>query len=52
LELTKHVFRVHGVDAWRQVALRKQLGRNQVLNFFSRQPVWVVAVEACSRAHF
>ncbi len=32
--------------------IRKQLRRGQVLEFFGRQPRCVVAMEACSTAHF
>src|SRR5215467_343069 len=36
LDLAKHVFQVHGVDADGATVLRKQLRRGQVLAFFSR----------------
>src|SRR5262245_29639365 len=36
LDLAKHVFQVHGVDAQGSPVLRKQLRRGQVLAFFSR----------------
>jgi transposase len=52
LDLAKHVFQVHGADASGQVMIRKQLRRGQVLEFFGRQPRCVVAMEACSSAHF
>lgn len=51
LDLAKHVFQVHGVDAEGAVVLRKQLRRGQVLTFFSRLPRCVVGVEACATAH-
>src|SRR5947209_20417760 len=35
LDLAKHVFQVHGVDAKGATVLRKQLRRAQVLAFFS-----------------
>src|SRR5262249_61445165 len=38
LDLAKHVFQVHGVDAEGATVLRKQLRRAQVLAFFSRLP--------------
>src|SRR5262249_44090137 len=38
LDLAKHVFQVHGVDAEGGTVLRKQLRRAQVLAFFSRLP--------------
>jgi transposase len=52
LDLAKHVFQVHGADASGQVVVRKQLRRGQVLEFFGRQPACVVAIEACSSAHY
>ena len=52
LDLAKHVFQVHGADASGRVMFRKQLRRGQVLEFFGRQPRCMVAMEACSSAHF
>jgi transposase len=52
LDLAKHVFQVHGADATGRVGIRKQLRRAQVLEFFGRQPRCLVAMEACSSAHF
>ena len=51
LDLAKHVFQVHGVDAEGATVLRKQLRRAQVLVFFSRLPRCVVGMEACATAH-
>ena len=50
LDLAKHVFQVHGVDAEGATVLRKQLRRAQVLTFFSRQPRCLVGLEACATA--
>src|SRR6266550_4919274 len=36
LDLAKHVFQVHGVDAQGTTVVRKRLRRGQVLAFFSR----------------
>src|SRR3954469_17793888 len=52
LDLAKHVFQVHGVDANGDVVLRKQLRRGQVLSFFSRLPGCVVGMEACATSHY
>ena len=42
LDLAKHVFQAHGVDAEGATVVRKQLRRAQVLAFFSRlPPVWL-----------
>src|SRR5262245_38328214 len=38
LDLAKHVFQVHGIDAQGTTVLRKRLRRGQVLAFFSRIP--------------
>ena len=42
LDLAKHVFQVHGIDAQGTTILRKRLRRGQVLAFFSRIPGCVV----------
>ena len=52
LDLAKHVFQVHGVDAEGATVLRKQLRRAQVLTFFSRLPRCLVGLEACATAHY
>src|SRR6516165_10172740 len=52
LDLAKHVFQVHGVDAERATVLRKQLRRAQVLAFFSRLPPCLVGLEACATSHY
>ena len=52
LDLAKHVFQVHGVDAEGKTVLRKQLRRAQVLAFFSRLPRCLVGMEACATAHY
>jgi transposase len=52
LDLAKHVFQVHGVDATGAVVLRKQLRRGQVLAFFSSLPRCLVGIEACATAHY
>src|SRR5215831_17479533 len=49
LDLAKHVFQVHGIDAQGKTVLRKRLRRGQVSAFFSRIPRCVVGLEACAR---
>jgi transposase len=51
LDLAKHVFQVHGVDADGATVLCKQLRRGQVLIFFSRLPPCVVGLEAAWAAY-
>ena len=50
LDLAKHVFQVHGIDAQGTTVLRKRLRRGQVLAFFSRIPRCLVGLERVRRA--
>jgi transposase len=34
LDLAKHVFQIHGIDAAEKVVVRRQLRRSQVMKFF------------------
>jgi transposase len=52
LDLAKHVFQVHGVDAAGNVVLRRRLRRAQVLAFFAGLKPCLVGMEACATAHF
>lgn len=52
LDLAKNVFQAHGADASGAVVFRKQLRRKKVLEFFNKQPVCLVAMEACAGAHY
>ncbi len=52
LDLAKHVFQAHGADASGRVVFRKRLRREGVLEFFAGKPPCVVAMEACSSAHY
>jgi transposase len=52
LDLAKHVFQVHGVDANGATVVRKRLRRVQVLAFFSRLPRCLIGLEACTTAHY
>jgi transposase len=38
LDIAKSVFQVHGVDAFGNVSVRRQLKRRQVLVFFQKLP--------------
>jgi transposase len=51
LDLAKHVFQVHGVDAAGSVVVRKSLRRAQVLPFFAKLAPCLVGIEACGTAH-
>lgn len=52
LDLAKTVFQIHGVDDEGRAALRRQLQRSQVLEFFARLEPCLVGMEACGAAHY
>src|SRR5881392_3372330 len=52
LDIAKHVFQVHCIDAAEKVVVRKQLRRGQVLRFFAPLPPCLVGMEACATAHY
>jgi hypothetical protein len=51
LDLAKHVFQVHGVDASGRVVIAKAIRRNKLLEFFASLPPCLVGLEACGSAH-
>jgi transposase len=51
LDLAKHVFQVHAVDAVGDVVIRKALRRAQVLPFFAKFPPCLIGIEACGTSH-
>ena len=51
LDLAKHVFFVHAVDAQGQVVFAKEVRRRDLLSLFASLPACLVGVEACSSAH-
>jgi transposase len=52
LDLAKHIFQVHGVDAEGNVVEKRRLRRGQVLAYFAKLAPCVVGMEACATAHF
>lgn len=52
LDLAKHVFQVHGVDARGKVMLRRTLRRDAVARFFANLPQCLVGMEASNGAHY
>src|SRR4029077_21024672 len=52
LDLAKHVFQVHGIDASGRVIVTKGLRRKDVLAFFAQLPKCLVGMEACGSAHY
>ena len=51
LDVAKHVFQIHGIDAAEKVIVRKQLRRSQVMAFFAALPPCLIGMEACATAH-
>ena len=52
LDLSKHVFQVHGADASGVTVVHKRLRRSEVLAFFTRPPRCLVGLEAYATAHY
>ena len=52
LDLAKHVFQVHGVDAAGKLIIRKKLRRSELVEFFKKLPACRVGMEACGTAHY
>ena len=52
LDIAKHVFQVHGVDAHGHPLIKRRLRRTEVLRFFGELPPCLVGLEACATAHY
>ena len=51
LDLAKHVFQVHCIDASGRVVVAKPIRRNKLLEFFASLPRCLVGLEASGSAH-
>jgi transposase len=51
LDLAKHVFQVHAVDAEGRVVPRKSMRRAQLLPFFAKLPRCLIGIEACGTSY-
>lgn len=51
LDLAKHWFQVHGVDALGQTVVRRKLRRSEVIPYFKSLAPCLVGMEACATAH-
>jgi transposase len=51
LDIAKTVFHAHGADERGRMVFSRRLTRAKLLDFFSRQPRCMVALEACGGAH-
>jgi transposase len=52
LDLAKHVFQVHGVDASGVVVLQRRLRCGQVEAFFAELEPTLIGMEACATSHY
>jgi transposase len=52
LDLAKHVFQAHGVDAAGDAVLKRRLRRGQMITFFAGLAPRSIGMEACATAHF
>lgn len=52
LDLAKRVFQVHWVEMESGEICRRQLKRDQVLEFFANRTSSIIAMEACGSAHY
>lgn len=51
VDLAKNVIQIHGVDVHGRTALKKQLKRAQVAEFFANLTPCLIGMEACGSAH-
>lgn len=52
IDLAKNVFQLHGVNELGKPALKKQLKRPQMAEFFANLPACLIGMEACGSAHY
>jgi len=52
LDLAKHVFQIHGIDAAEKVVVRRLLRRSQVKAFFEALAPCLIGMEACATSHY
>jgi transposase len=51
IDLAKHVFQIHGVDADGGIVVRRKLRRSEVIDFLAKLPPASIGMEACATAH-
>ncbi len=50
IDLAKRVFMLHGIDAARQVRLRRLCGREELVRTVAQLPPCLIGMEACGGA--
>jgi len=51
MDTSKNVFQLHGVNAAEKPVLRKKMRRKEMVDFFTKCPPTVIAIEACGASH-
>jgi transposase len=51
MDMSKHIFQLHGVNAAEEPVLRKKLRRKEMFAFFERLAPTVIAIGACGASH-
>ena len=52
IDISKHVFQLHGVDNHEKVALRKKANRKEFLLILANTPPCLIGMEACATSHY
>ena len=52
IDLAKNLFQVHGVNEHGKIALKKQIKRDQMAEFFANLPPCLIGMESCGGAHY
>src|SRR3978361_153519 len=52
IDTSKAVFTLHGIDQQERPVLRTNLRRAQMIPFFKKLPLTVIALEACGASHY
>ncbi len=52
VDLAKNVMQIHAVDGTEHFVVRKAIARERFVNWFANLEPCLVAMEACSAAHF
>ena len=51
IDISKHVFQVHGVSTAGEVVIQKRLRRAELLSFFEKLEPCLIGIEACGTSH-
>ena len=51
MDTSKHIFQFHGVNAAEEPVLRRKMRRKEMVTFFEKLALTVIAIEACGASH-